>query len=428
MHLRCGIFGGGVVGGGTYELITKGMKSGKFAQLGVSIEVAKICVRSLDKPRDFTIDASTCSLTTSYDDILNDPEINCCVELMGGVTHAKDVVFSAIKKGKHVITANKALIANYLDDIQALLKENPGVHFGYEASTCGGIPIINALQSDFMSDDITEVKGIMNGTTNFMLCKMEDEGADYNDVLKEAQALGFAEADPTADVEGFDVQAKISILTKLAYGKTVIPDTVPTKGISSIGSIDFEYASLLKSTIKLIGCAKKDTKDGSIAVFVSPMMIPLSNTLASAKGPGNMVVVGSSNNTATTLAGPGAGRWPTANSVMNDLIYLSKVGSPSKAFPLQYDDITVNNDYASSFYIRLNCNDGLGIIASVGKAAEEAGVSINAILQNPITNRQSVDFVVTTESCSLSSVEAFCAKVQALSWCAGKPFYMPIVE
>ena len=423
MHLKCGVFGGGVVGGGTYELVKKCMQNGRFAQLGASMEISKICVRSLDKPRDFEVDAAKTTFVTNYDDILKDSSINTVVELMGGVTHAKDVVFAAIKAGKHVVTANKALIAQHLDEIQALLSANPEVKFCYEAAVCGGIPIIHTMQSEFYSDTLTRVMGIMNGTTNFMLCKMEDEGASYGAVLKEAQALGFAEADPTADVEGLDVQAKISILTKLCYGKGVDPNTVPTEGISKITSVDFEYAKILKSTIKLIGCAQINA-DGTLAVFVSPMVVSLDSALASAKGPGNMVVVGSENNTQSTFAGPGAGRWPTANSVLNDMIRLS-MGATSKPFPLEADT-TINNDYEACFYVRISCNDGLGIIREVGQAAEDCGVSINAILQNPITSTQ-VDFAVATEKCKLSQVTAFSAKIANMKWSSGSPFFMPII-
>jgi homoserine dehydrogenase len=188
-----------------------------------------------------------------------------------------------------------------------------------------------------------------------MLCKMEDEGADYGDALKEAQALGFAEADPTADVEGHDVQAKIALLAKLAYGKTVPWETVPTAGISKITKVDFEYARSLKSTIKLVGTASTNA-DGSLAVFVSPMLVPLNSPLASAKGPGNMVVVTSENMGSSTFAGPGAGRFPTANSVMNDLIRLSQEKT-MPPFPLS-SEIPLNNDYVAPFYVRIRCTDG----------------------------------------------------------------------
>eukprot|EP01037_Dinobryon_pediforme_P017843 gene17843-18071_t len=229
----------------------------------------------------------------------------------------------------------------------------------------------------------------MNGTTNFMLCKMEDEGAEYEAALSEAQALGYAEADPTADVEGHDVQAKIALLTKLAFGKTVPFETIPTTGISKIGKVDFEYARSLKSTIKLLGTASSNA-DGSLAVFVSPTIVPLSSPLSSAKGPGNMVLINSDNLTCSTFAGPGAGRFPTANSVLNDLIRLS------------LSQTALDNDYLARFYIRIKCSDGLGIVRAVGEAAELTGVSIHAILQNPITNPNNVDFVVTTETVKLS--------------------------
>ena len=184
--LKIGLFGGGVVGGGVYELITKCQDNNRFASIGADMEINKICVRSLNKKRDFKLKPS-CKVVTDYNDILDDPEINCVVELIGGTTTAKDIVLGSIKAGKHVITANKALIAAYLPEIQAALKANPSASLSYEAAVCGGIPIIHALQADFFADTIKKVMGIMNGTTNFMLCKMEDEKANYADALKEAQ-------------------------------------------------------------------------------------------------------------------------------------------------------------------------------------------------------------------------------------------------
>lgn len=200
-----------------------------------------------------------------------------------------------------------------------------------------------------------------------------------SDVLKEAQALGFAEADPTADVEGFDVQAKIALLAKLSFGKTISVPTIPTAGISKISSVDFEYAKILRSTIKLIGCASRNA-DGSLAVYVSPMIIPMSSPFASAKGPGNMAVVQSENMNTSSFAGPGAGRYPTANSVVSDLIRLCKKQT-CDPFPLNEDGIIIDNDYEAKFYVRIKCSDGLGIIRSVGEAAELSSVSVNSILQ-----------------------------------------------
>ncbi len=212
--------------------------------------------------------------------------------------------------------------------------------------------------------------GIMNGTTNFMLSKMEDEGADYSDVLTEAQRLGFAEADPTADVEGFDVQAKIAILAKIAFGRTVSLSHIPTKGISSIGKVDFDFVRQnLQSTIKLLGTAIRmpageGEENDKVAVFVSPTVVPYSSPLSSAKGPGNMVVVQSQNMVSSTFAGPGAGRFPTANSVMNDLIRVAQ-GKSLQTFPIQDETLAIDSDFMSRFYIRISSENRVGIIRLV---------------------------------------------------------------
>eukprot|EP01035_Chromulina_nebulosa_P018227 gene18227-23896_t len=400
--LKIGLFGAGVVGGGVVD---------------------KICVKSIDKPRDFTVPTDV-KFVTNYNELIEDPSINVIVELIGGTTTAKDLVFAAITAGKHVVTANKALIAAFLPEIQQLLAENPSVSFNFEAAVCGGIPIIHSLQTDFLSDNIKKVMGIMNGTTNFMLSKMEDEGSDYKVVLKEAQALGYAEADPTADVEGHDVQAKIALLAKLGFGKTVPWESVPTKGISKISAVDFEYAKLLRSTIKLIGTAQLND-DGSLAVFVSPNIVSLNNPLSSAKGPGNMVLVSSDNLNISSFAGPGAGRYATANSVLNDIIRLAQ-GKTANPFPLDVN-LHINNDYSAKFYVRITCRDGLGIIRSVGEIAEKCGVSIHAILQNPITNIDHVDFVVTTDSVKLHQIDLFANEISKQAYAKNLPVYMPIL-
>eukprot|EP01038_Epipyxis_sp_PR26KG_P006854 gene6854-9385_t len=422
--IRIGLFGGGIVGGGVYELLQRSVASKRFNALGLSVEVVKICVRDATKPRDFTVNNSV-KFVTNYDDILNDDSINCVIELMGGVTHAKQVVFGAIAKGKHVITANKALIATFLPELQQALAQNPAVRFCFEAAVCGGIPIIHSLQTDFLGDEITKVMGIMNGTTNFMLCKMEDEGAEYGAALGEAQRLGFAEADPTADVEGHDVQAKIALLAKLSFGKSVPFETVPTTGISKIAKVDFEYAKSLRSTIKLLGTATRNS-DGTLAVFVSPTLVPLTSPLSSAKGPGNMVLINSLNMNSSTFAGPGAGRYPTANSVVNDIIRLAQ-GKTLDAFPYNADEIVLNNDYLAKFYIRIKCSDGLGIIRDVGDAAAQSGVSIHAILQNPILNYDNLDFVVTTETVALSNIKSFTQAIAKMPFAKEEPLFMPIL-
>uniref|UniRef100_A0A7S2KEY7 Homoserine dehydrogenase n=1 Tax=Leptocylindrus danicus TaxID=163516 RepID=A0A7S2KEY7_9STRA len=420
--LRIGMIGGGTVGGGVYELIMNRLG-------GATATITKICVRDLDKPRDFTVDTNVTSMVSDVHEILNDENIDCVVEVMGGTGLAKTVVLEALKKGKSVVTANKALIAEHLEEINKL--SGSGANFCYEAAVCGGIPIINTLQTCYTGDIINEVMGICNGTTNYMLGKME-EGAEYDEVLKEAQDLGYAEADPTADVEGHDVRAKIAILAKLAFGQTVPVDTIPCSGITQISSVDFEYAKLLGCTIKLVGTAARLSEygehDGALSVYVTPKIVPMTHLLASARGSGNAVAVNSSNLGTASYTGPGAGRYPTASSVVADICRVAD-GSCSAPFPsvTSTSSIEIDNDYTSAFYIRISFQDGLGIIRSVGELAEAHGVSINSVLQNPIRNRMEADFVVTTESCKLSQVVSLCDDIAKQEYCRMPPLSMPIL-
>jgi len=420
--LVVGMFGGGTVGGGVYQICKK--KQELFKSLGADVRIKKICVKSLNKPRDFVVDSET-EVVTDYSAILDDPEINCIVEVMGGVTDAKTVLFGALSKGKHVVTANKALLAKYLPELQDLLARNPQASFGFEAAVCGGIPIIHTLQQDYLGDDICKVLGIMNGTTNFMLTKMANQGADYADVLKEAQALGFAEADPTADVEGHDVQAKIALVAKLAFGVSVPMESIPTVGISSVSSIDFQYAAAMGSTIKLAGCAKLNGNRDQLSVYVSPVIVPKSHPLASANFATNIVEITSENMGSTSYVGPGAGRFPTANSIVNDILRAAR-GETTAPFPVN-TKLPIQNDYFCKHYIRVKVRDGLGITRVVGELAEKHGISINAILQNPITDHNNVDFVVTTEEARVSAVKAFCSDLSEQPFSLQRPVVMTLL-
>eukprot|EP00639_Heterosigma_akashiwo_P028153 CAMPEP_0194667830 /NCGR_PEP_ID=MMETSP0295-20121207/3553_1 /TAXON_ID=39354 /ORGANISM="Heterosigma akashiwo, Strain CCMP2393" /LENGTH=498 /DNA_ID=CAMNT_0039550363 /DNA_START=73 /DNA_END=1569 /DNA_ORIENTATION=- len=419
--LIVGMFGGGTVGGGVYEICQK--KKQLFESLGANIKIKKICVKDATKSRDFKLDSNT-EIVTDFNAILDDPEINCVIEVMGGTTAAKDVVYAAIGKGKHVVTANKALLAQHLPEIQELLAQNPGVKFGFEAAVCGGIPIIHTLQNDFLGDNIRKLLGIMNGTTNFMLTKMESEGADYAAVLAEAQALGYAEADPTADVEGHDVQAKIALVAKLAFGVGVPVEAIPCKGISAIQSIDFQYAKQMGATIKLAGVADA-SREGQLSVYVSPVVVPRTHPLASARMATNIVEVTSDNMGSTSYVGPGAGRYPTANSVVNDVVRAAR-GLTGTAFPVDAE-ARIEGDYVSKFYVRIKIRDQLGVVRVVGELAEKHGVSIDAILQLPITDPNNVDFVVTTGQTAVSSIEAFSADVSKQGFTLESPVVMTLL-
>ena len=244
------------------------------------------------------------------------------------MTLAKEVVTRAIKGGKHVVTANKALIAQDLPELNALLTEvnasregsgQPPVQFGFEAAVCGGIPIIHALQRDFLADEIVQISGIINGCTNFILSSMAAGGKSYTQALDEASALGYAEADPTLDVGGFDARSKLRILMKLAFGLDVNEEEIPCRGITAVTSTDFEYAKLLDGTVKLLGIAKIVGED-RISAFVSPVFVPETSTLAGVNGATNAVQVSSSSLQSSVFVGQGAGRFPTANSCVTDIL------------------------------------------------------------------------------------------------------------
>mmetsp|Transcript_15225 Transcript_15225/g.27501 ORF Transcript_15225/g.27501 Transcript_15225/m.27501 type:complete len:267 (+) Transcript_15225:1-801(+) len=263
-----------------------------------------------------------------------------------------------------------------------------------------------------------------------MLCKME-EGTDYAEVLKEAQDLGYAEADPTADVEGHDVRAKICILAKLAFGVTVDPAKVPCQGITSITSTDFEYAKLMGCTVKLVGSATRLSNygefDGALSVFVAPHVVANTHLLAAARGNGNAVAITSANMGTTSYTGPGAGRFPTANSIVADIVRVCDGMACPNPFPMQ-STVDLDYDYESPFYIRIPFMDSLGIIRKIGELAEKHGVSIHSILQNPIQDRAEADFVITTEHCKRSQADAFCNDVDKEGFTRSFPLCMPLLR
>lgn len=434
---RLGIFGGGTVGGGIVEILSK--KAEQFAALsgGAKIEVAKICVRDASKERDFVVPEG-CEIVTDYDAILKDDSIDMVVEVMGGTTDAKDVVYAALRAKKDVVTANKALIAARLPEIESLLAEinnnssdgnDKDVEFRYEAAVCGGIPVIRSMQSDLVGDDVTMISGIINGCTNFMLTAMDRKGQSYDDALAEASVLGYAEADPTLDVGGFDARSKLKILLRLAYGVDVDEDEISCRGITELSKVDFEYAKMLGGTIKLVGVAKRDSADGDrVAAFVSPAYIAQDDTLAAVNGATNAVEIVSSNLVKSTYIGQGAGRFPTANSCINDVVALARGDATPAPFNPSNPALRFVNDYDAAFFIRLKYRDALGITRQCGEICERHGVSIHSILQNPVANRDDAAFVLVTEMVPLSSIKKFCAEVEGLDWCKGEAFFMPVLR
>ena len=372
-----GLVGGGTVGGGIVEILSKKADFCK-KQLGVDLQIKKIVVGNPDKPRDYAL-PDGCVLTGEPNDVVDDPSIDMVVEVMGGTTLAKEVVVKSLKAGKHVVTANKALIAQDLPEIDGLLKsvntdrETP-VQFGFEAAVCGGIPIIHALQRDFIGDEVKQLSGIINGCTNFMLSSMNMKGLSYAESLAEASELGYAEADPTLDVGGFDARSKLRIMMKLAFGIDVDEDEIPCRGITEVTATDFEYASLIGGTVKLLGIAKLDAEDPSrISAFVSPVFVPAESTLATINGATNAVQIASKSLQESVFVGQGAGRFPTANSCVSDILSIAQ-GDASQPFPkVPEAGLTYVNSYTSAFYVRIRFRDAEGIIAQVGEVFAKNG-------------------------------------------------------
>lgn len=422
-----GIFGGGTVGGGIVEILSS--KKSHFKQLtGKNIEVKKICVRDASRERDFAL-PDGCSIVTSYDDILDDDDIDIAVEVMGGTTDAKTVVEGALRRGKSVVTANKALIARDLTEIESLLAsldDGDATQFRYEAAVCGGIPIIRSMQSDFVGDDIKLMSGIINGCTNFMLTAMDRDGKGYDEALAEASELGYAEADPTLDVGGFDARSKLKILMRLAYGMDVDESEISCRGITELTKIDFGYAKTLGGTIKLLGVAERND-DGGVSAFVSPCYVTNDDPLSSVSGATNAIEVVSDNLVSSIYVGQGAGRYPTANSCVNDIVALAK----GDTTPLPFNpksEVQFANNYESVFFLRLGYRDQVGITRQVGEICEKHGVSIHSILQNPIAKSQESAFAIVTEKVEFAAILKVIADIEALGWCKGKPFYMPVLR
>merc|ERR1712238_444160 len=319
------------------------------------------------------------------------------------------------------------LVLANLPDIESLVnKVNEGkVQFKYEAAVCGGIPVIRSLQSDFVGDEITMLSGIINGCTNFMLTAMDRHGKSYDDALLEAADLGYAEADPTLDVGGFDARSKLKILMRLAYGIDVDEENIPCRGIQELSSIDYDYAKKLGGTIKLLGVSEK--VDDKVSGFVSPCFIPGNDSLSSVNDATNAVEIGSDNLGSTTYIGQGAGRFPTANSCVNDIASLAKGDKTAAPFNPP-SDVTYVQKFDSVFYLRLKYRDEIGITRQCGEICEKYGVSIHSLLQNPVTKKSDAAFAIITEEVSNTSMKKVVAELEGLDWVRGPAFSMPVLR
>ncbi len=395
--VKIALLGFGTVSQGTFNLLQDNADL-ITNRSGVTIEISKIFVRSPDKYTNITL-PSTAQYVTNIDDVLNDESIAIVVELMGGTTFAKDCVEAALKHGKSVVTANKDLLAEagpYLFDLA--YKNNVDLRF--EASVLGGIPIIRTLYDSLGGNRITELVGIMNGTTNFILSKMTDEGLSYGDVLKEAQDLGYAEADPTADVEGLDAARKLAILASISFNRRIFFEDVTVEGITKIDTEDISFGKEFGYNIKLIGIAKESSKGLSLNVY--PAFVPLTHPLASVRGSYNAIYIKGNGIDDAMFYGRGAGSLPTGSSVVSDIMEVAKnvaFESTGRFKPFYFDQKNIYSPgkIQSSYYMRLAVDNKTGVLAKIATKLAEQKISVLSIVQRNKDPETAVLAIVTSK-------------------------------
>ena len=395
--VKIALLGFGTVSQGTFNLLQDNVDL-ITNRSGVTIEISKIFVRNPDKYTNITL-PSTAQYVTNIDDVLNDESIAIVVELMGGTTFAKDCVEAALKHGKSVVTANKDLLAEagpYLFD----LAYKNHVDLRFEASVLGGIPIIRTLYDSLGGNRITELVGIMNGTTNFILSKMTDEGLSYGDVLKEAQDLGYAEADPTADVEGLDAARKLAILASISFNRRIFFEDVTVEGITNIDTEDISFGKEFGYNIKLIGIAKESSKGLSLNVY--PAFVPLTHPLASVRGSYNAIYIKGNGIDDAMFYGRGAGSLPTGSSVVSDIMEVAKnIAFEStgcfKPFYFDQKNIYSPGKIQSSYYMRLAVDNKTGVLAKIATKLAEQKISVLSIVQRNKDPETAVLAIVTSK-------------------------------
>lgn len=418
--LKVGLLGIGTVGGGTYAVLTRNQEQ-ISRRAGRKIEVVKVADRNLELAKKLT--NGQVEVTDDIFSVVTDPNVDVVVELIGGYTLAKDVVLKAIEHGKHVVTANKALIATHGNEIFAAAKAK-GVIVAFEAGVAGGIPIIKALREGLVANKIEWIAGIINGTTNFILTEMRDKGLAFADVLGEAQRLGYAEADPTFDVEGIDAAHKLMIMAAIGFGIPMQFDKVYTEGITKLETKDIRYAEELGYRVKLLGITKHS--ENGIEIRVHPALIPEKRLIANVDGAMNAVVVKGDAVGPTLYYGAGAGAEPTGSSVIADLVDVARMQNTSieERVPyLAYHDTTATastpilpiGEISTAYYLRMRALDKPGVLAEVTKILGDRQISIDAMMQKePQDGETEADIVILTHITVEKNMNAAIQAIEAL--------------
>ncbi|MBU3599285.1 homoserine dehydrogenase [Polynucleobacter sp. 30F-ANTBAC] len=422
--IQVGLLGIGTVGGGVFTVLERNQEEIKRrAGRGIQIHT----VADLDTKRAEELVKGRAKVVNDAKMVVNDPEIDVVVELIGGYGIAKELVLAAINQGKHVVTANKALLAVHGNEIFAAAQAK-GVTVNFEAAVAGGIPIIKALREGLTANRIEWIAGIINGTTNFILSEMRDKGLDFDVVLKEAQRLGYAEADPTFDIEGIDAAHKATIMSAIAFGIPMQFDKAYVEGITKLSAVDIKYAEQLGYRIKLLGITKK-TDDG-IELRVHPTLIPTKRLIANVEGAMNAVQVMGDAVGTTLYYGKGAGAEPTASAVIADLVDVTRLqtADPEQRVPhLAFQPGSVVNtsvlpigEITTSYYLRLRVADVTGVLADITRILADNGISIDAMLQREADDGENqTDLIMLTHETKEKRILAAIEKIEALKTVEG---------
>ena len=427
--IHVGLLGIGTVGGGTYAVLTRNQEE-ITRRAGRPIHIVAVADRNVERARELV--GRDVKVTDDAFSLVKDPNIDIIVELIGGYTTALELVMLAIDNGKHVVTANKALLAVYGNEIFAAAQKK-GVMVAFEAAVAGGSPIIKALREGLSANRIQWLAGIINGTTNFILSEMRDKGHGFNAVLHEAQRLGYAEADPTFDIEGIDAAHKVTLMASIAFGIPVQFDRAHVEGISRLDAIDIQYAEQLGYRIKLLGIAKRQETGPmrGVELRVHPTLIPTKRLIANVEGAMNAVLVWGDAVGATLYYGKGAGAEPTASAVIADLVDVTRLHTADKqhrvphlAFqPDQLSDLPIlpMEEVETACYLRMRALDKPGVLADVTRILADLSISIEAMIQKePAEGEDQADVVLLTHIAREKDINAAIRRIEALSSIHGK--------
>ena len=429
--LGLGVIGLGTVGTGTLKVLAEHQPEIR-RRLGCDVQLKVLCSRTVHK-RDLSWLGQPVKITSDWKQVIADPEIDIVVELVGVLPTARAIAFAALEAGKHLVTANKQLVAEHGVELVERSRAHH-VGLGIEACVAGGTPVLHAVREGLAGENFTAVYGILNGTTNYILTEMERRGCSFAEVLAEAQEKGYAEPDPTFDVEGYDASYKIAILAMMCFGQAVRVPDIPVQGITRIDQVDFAYAHRLNHTLRLIAGARRRASN-RLEIFVRPMMIPTTSLLAAVKGPINGVLLIGNKGGNTSITGRGAGGEATGVAVLSDVVQIARaiVAGGSRSTPFGYENwhpsrIATPDENVVATYLRLVVRDRPGILGRVCTILGRHHINIDSVLQEPECKKQHLPFVMTLEPTQEKHVTGALQEIARLPFLAEPPLLLPFAD